>query len=104
MAFRKNPLTSSDLSKILDYTQYLKTEDDQAIRRFKTPEGYWFNITHIEQTPEQKDISERMQRLSVELQKSINLAKDKECQAKSADIPSTLTVEKEAEEQTPISP
>lgn len=102
MAFKKNQLTSSELAKILDYTQYLKTEDDPAIRRFKTPEGYYLNITHIEQTQEQKEISESIQRLSEQLQK--NSINKEECQEKLVDIPSMSTVEKEAEEQPQIFP
>lgn len=102
MAFRKNQLTSSELAKILDYTQYLKTEDDPAIRRFKTPEGYYLNITHIDQTPEEKAISESIQRLSEQLQK--NSINKEECQEKLVDIPSTSTVQKEAEEPQQISP
>lgn len=102
MAFRKNQLTSSELAKILDYTQYLKTEDDPAIRRFKTPEGYYLNITHIDQTPEEKAISESIQRLSEQLQK--NSINKEECQEKSVDTPSTLTAVKEAEERPQISP
>lgn len=101
MAFRKNQLTSSELVNILNYTQYLKTEDDQAIRRFKTPEGYYLNITHIDQTSEQKEISESIQRLSEVLQK--NSINKEECQ-KSVDTPSTSTVQNEAQEHPQISP
>jgi hypothetical protein len=102
MAFKRTQLTSGELTKILDYSQYLKTEDDPSIRRFKSPEGYWFNVTHIDQTPEQKAISESIQRLSKELQK--NSINKEECQEKLVDIPSTSTVVKEAEEQPQISP
>jgi hypothetical protein len=39
---------------MLDYTQFLKTEDDPVLRSFKTPEGFYLNITKVDQTPEEE--------------------------------------------------
>jgi len=50
------------LGDIINYTQYLKTENDESLKRFKTPEGYYLNITRIEQTEEEKKISEEMEK------------------------------------------
>jgi hypothetical protein len=105
MAFKRNALTSTDLANVLNYTQYLKTDDDQAIRRFKTPEGYFLNITRIEQTPEEKAVSDSISRLGISLNESKNsYNKEAECQEKSQATPSIQPVQSEAVEQSPISP
>jgi hypothetical protein len=81
MAFQRNQLTSADLAKVLDYKSFLKTDDDKDIRRFKTPEGYFLNITRIDQTPEEKTISESISRLGISLNESKNsFDKDKEAE------------------------
>jgi hypothetical protein len=106
MAFKRNELTSSDLSKVLDYKSYLKTDDDQDIRRFKTPEGYFLNITRIDQTPEQKAISESIGRLGISLNESknsFNKDKEAECQEKSVVTPSIQIAENEAVGPVPTS-
>ena len=99
MAFQRNQLTSADLAKVLDYKSFLKTDDDKDIRRFKTPEGYFLNITRIEQTAEEKAVSESISRLGISLNESKNsFDKDKEaeCQEKSVATPSIQTAENEA--------
>jgi hypothetical protein len=63
MAFhKKKEITSESLKEILDYTKYLKTTDDSSIKRFMTPEGYFLNITKIDQTEEEKKTSESMEK------------------------------------------
>ncbi len=58
MAFKK--INTSDLSKILDYTQFLKKPDDPCLKMFQGQDGVFLNITRIEQTPEDKKISDEM--------------------------------------------
>jgi len=63
MAFhKKKEITSESLKEILDYTKYLKTADDSSIKRFMTPEGYFLNITKIDQSEEEKKTSESMEK------------------------------------------
>ena len=63
MAFhKKKEITSESLKEILDYTKYLKTPDDSSIKRFMTPEGYFLNITKIDQSEEEKKTSESMEK------------------------------------------
>jgi hypothetical protein len=63
MAFhKKKEITSESLKEILDYTKYLKTPDDSSIKRFMTPEGFFLNITKIDQTEEEKKTSESMEK------------------------------------------
>lgn len=52
MAFKK--LDLNDLSKILNYTTFLKTPDDPAIKLFKKEDGTYFNAVRIESV-EEKD-------------------------------------------------
>ena len=52
MAFKKIDL--SDLSKILDYSQFLKKSDDQSITMYQK-DGVFFNATRIEPVEEKKD-------------------------------------------------
>lgn len=62
MAFHaKKEITGESLKEMLDYNKYLKTPDDNAIKRFMTPEGLFLNITRIEQTEEEKKTSESME-------------------------------------------
>jgi hypothetical protein len=52
MAFKK--LDLHDLSKILNYSQFLKTPDDPSITLYKKEDGRYFNATRIEPV-EEKD-------------------------------------------------
>lgn len=51
MAFKKIDL--SDLSKILDYSQFLKKPDDQSIMMYQK-DGVFFNATRIEPVEEKE--------------------------------------------------
>ena len=63
MAFHtKKEITGEYLKEILDYNKYLKTPDDNTIKRFQTPEGLFLNITRIEQTEEEQKKSESMEK------------------------------------------
>ena len=53
MAFKK--LDLNDLSKILNYTQYLKMPDDPSITLYKKEDGRFFNATRIEPVEEKKN-------------------------------------------------
>lgn len=53
MAFKK--LDLNDLSKILNYTQYLKMPDDPSITLYKKEDGRYFNATRIEPVEEKKN-------------------------------------------------
>jgi hypothetical protein len=58
MAFKK--LDTSDLSKILDYTRFMKKPDDPSLKVFQASDGVYFNVTRIDQTQEEKEMSEKM--------------------------------------------
>jgi hypothetical protein len=53
MAFKK--LDLHDLSKILNYTQFLKTPDDPSITLYKKEDGRYFNAMRIEPVEEKKN-------------------------------------------------
>ena len=53
MAFKK--LDLNDLSKILNYTQYLKMPDDPSITLYKKEDGRYFNATRIEPVEDKKN-------------------------------------------------
>jgi len=77
MAFHaKKKLTSQSLQEIVNYTQYLKTDNDPVLRTFKTPEGYYLNITRIEQTPEEEKISLAMERFNKNYQSILQEQKE----------------------------
>jgi len=61
MAFHIKKSPSEIISDITNYQQYLK--NDEALKRFKTPEGVYLNVTRIEQTPEEKEMSEKMEKI-----------------------------------------
>lgn len=58
MAFKK--FDSSNLSSLLDYTKFLKKPDDPSLKVFQGADGVYLNITRIEQTQEEKEMSEKM--------------------------------------------
>ena len=61
MAFHVKKSPSQIVNDITNYQQYLKNDD--ALKHFKTPEGVYLNITRIEQTPEEKEMSEKMEKI-----------------------------------------
>jgi hypothetical protein len=62
MAFQINKNTTQILSDIMDYSKYLKTDNDPSLKIFQTPEGFYLNVTRIEQTEEEKTVSEGMEK------------------------------------------
>ena len=58
--FKKDP--RQIMNDIVNYDKYLKKDDDPSLKVFQAPEGYYFNITKIEQTEEEKKISEHMEK------------------------------------------
>lgn len=68
MAFKKS---SSDISTILDYSRFLKKPGDPSLKVFQTPEGIFLNVTRIEQTPEEKEMSEKMSEFYKSYQKQL---------------------------------
>jgi hypothetical protein len=62
MAFQMNKNTTQILSDIMDYSKYLKTDNDPSLKIFQTPEGFYLNVTRIEQTEEEKTTSEGMEK------------------------------------------
>ncbi len=62
MAFHKKKDTETQIAEIINYHQYLKKDDDPVLKIFKTPEGHYLNITRIEQTEEEKKISDMMEK------------------------------------------
>lgn len=61
MAFHNKKDTTQMLGEIINYQTYLKTDDDPVLKQFKTPEGFYLNITRIEQTEEEKKTSSQME-------------------------------------------
>ena len=57
-----NKNTTQILSDIMDYSKYLKTDNDPSLKIFQTPEGFYLNVTRIEQTEEEKTASEGMEK------------------------------------------
>jgi hypothetical protein len=62
MAFHINQEPSKLLSDIANYEKYLKKDSDPALKAFQSPEGFYLNITRIEQTEEEKKVSEGMEK------------------------------------------
>jgi len=62
MAFHMNQDPATLIADITNYQKYLKTDTDPALKVFQTPEGYYLNITRIEQTEEEKKVSEGMEK------------------------------------------
>lgn len=60
MAFHAKKSPSQMMSDVINYKQYLK--DESALKHFQTQEGVYLNITRIEQTEEQKKMSENMEK------------------------------------------
>jgi hypothetical protein len=58
MAFKK--LDTSNLSQILDYSRFLKKPDDPSLKVFQASDGVYLNVTRIDQTQEEKEMSEKM--------------------------------------------
>jgi hypothetical protein len=61
MAFVKKE-TTQIMNEVINYHQFLKTDNDTVLKKFQTPEGVYLNITRIEQTPEEKTVSEQMEK------------------------------------------
>ena len=62
MAFHMNQDSSKLLADIANYQKYLKTDSDPSLKVFQSPEGFYLNITRIEQTEEEKKVSEGMEK------------------------------------------
>jgi hypothetical protein len=62
MAFHMNQDHSKLISDIATFQKYLKKDTDPELKAFQSPEGYYLNITRIEQTEEQKKVSEGMEK------------------------------------------
>jgi hypothetical protein len=74
MAFHNKKTSTAILSDIMNYQQYLKSDD--ALKHYQTPEGFYLNITKIEQTPEEKEMSEKMEKFYNNYRDIINEKKD----------------------------
>jgi len=61
MAFQNKKETTQVVNELLNYQQFLKTDNDTVLKKFQTQEGVYLNITRIEQTPEEKKVSEQME-------------------------------------------
>jgi hypothetical protein len=62
MAFNMNKDASKLLADITNYQKYLKTDSDPSLKVFQSPEGFYLNVTRIEQTEEEKKASEGMEK------------------------------------------
>ena len=62
MAFHMNQDASKLLADITNYQKYLKTDADPSLKVFQSPEGFYLNVTRIEQTEEEKKTSEGMEK------------------------------------------
>ena len=62
MAFHMNQDASKLLADIANYRKYLKTDSDPSLKVFQSPEGFYLNVTRIEQTEEEKKVSEGMEK------------------------------------------
>jgi hypothetical protein len=67
MAFKK--LDMSDLSKILDYTRFLKTPDDPSIKMYQGQDGTFVNTTRIED--EKSEISKNYNNQLIESKEDV---------------------------------
>jgi len=74
MAFHNKKNPSAVIADIMNYQQYLKSDD--ALKHYQTPEGFYLNITKIEQTPAEKDMSEKMEKFYNNYRDIINEKKD----------------------------
>lgn len=75
MAFLKKDATQL-LGDIINYTQYLKTDNDPSLKIFQTPEGYYLNVTRIEQTEEEKQVGEEMEKFYKNYRATLEEKKD----------------------------
>jgi len=62
MAFHMNQDASKLLADISNYQKYLKTDSDPSLKVFQSPEGFYLNVTRIDQTEEEKKTSEGMEK------------------------------------------
>jgi hypothetical protein len=62
MAFHAKKDTSQILHDLLDYSKYLKTDNDPTLKQFQTPEGFYLNVTRVEQTDDEKKVSDGMEK------------------------------------------
>lgn len=62
MAFHKKKDSETQIAEIMNYQQYLKKDDDPVLRTFQTPEGFYLNVTRIEQTEDEKKCSDMMEK------------------------------------------
>lgn len=60
MAFHVKKSPSQMINDVINYQQYIK--NDSALKHFQTPEGVYLNITRIEQTEDEKKMSENMEK------------------------------------------
>lgn len=74
MAFHNKKNPSAIISDIMNYQQYLKSDD--ALKHYQTPDGFYLNITKIEQTPAEKIMSEKMENFYNDYRDIINENKD----------------------------
>ena len=58
--FKKDP--RQIIGDIINYEKFLKKDDDPSLKVFQTNEGYYLNVTRIEQTEEEKKMSEHMEK------------------------------------------
>ena len=61
MAFHKSKPIEAQLKDIFSYQQYLKTDNEQTLKIFQTPDGQYLHVTRIEQTQEEGKVSNAMQ-------------------------------------------
>jgi hypothetical protein len=61
MAFHNKKETTQMLSEIINYQQFLKTDNDPVLKTFQTPEGIYLNIIRIEQTEQEQKTSQQME-------------------------------------------
>ena len=69
MAFKK--IDTSNLSQILDYSRFLKKPDDPSLKIFQASDGVYLNVTRIDQTQEEKEMSEKMSEIYKDYRKHI---------------------------------
>lgn len=62
MAFHSRKDTTTQMKELMNYQQFLKVDSDPALRTFQTPDGYYLNVTRIEQTDDEKKCSESMEK------------------------------------------
>lgn len=52
-----------NLADIAGYQKFLKKDSDPSLKVFQSPEGFYLNVTRIEQTDEERNISESMEKI-----------------------------------------